>query len=182
MSVTEALVPSQDTLKDFLAEVKKIQDDFDATRPPWWRWLAASTWSIERGTMLSHVAAKYGQDLKPIEPEIVELVVNEAQKQLIRSSCVEKKEKDKRVKFNFHKIFSFTENQTYIKISFVIKSGNEFKISRVFCIGFEEITVVTGLSIDEQKFFSAKITSGDAWSKDVKFHVHSEDDVSFLFK
>ena len=86
------------------------------------------------------------------------------------------------IEFDYCKIFRYAKEANYINISFVIKKGVKLAISETFSIHYQQIAVFTDGSEGEPvKFRGLKNSMRGSWLDNVEFHVHSEEDVKFLF-
>ena len=91
MITGEALVLAQPSVSDFLTEVKKVQDEFEAIRPGKLQIFARRSWRQARNQRMVLIAKKYVKiDDNEKIPFINTEIVEEAKDGLIRASCVEK--------------------------------------------------------------------------------------------
>ena len=93
---TQVLATTNSSVRDFLTEIGKISQEFDAIKPPGYHFIAIRAWRMEREAKIAEIVKKYA---KPEEAEALVTVVQSlapsntevlpvAGRQLIKATCM----------------------------------------------------------------------------------------------
>ena len=189
MSVaTQALVPANSSVADFLAEVGTITRECERTRPSKLSFRALERWRQDKNRQIVQITKQYAgnnqnalalsnnEGISPVDTETLE----EASGHIIKVTCAAKKATKNTIKIEDFRIFNF-DKKSYLTISFVKKdSRGVIKISPAYGINFDDISIFTDVPTDKPVWLIGERGNGP-WLKNVEFHVHSEDDMRFLF-
>src|SRR3989344_4449914 len=177
MSVeTQALVPANSSVADFLAEIGRVIRECESSKPSRLSFMALKKWRQDKSRQIALVPSGNG-DISSVDIEALE----EADGHIIKATCAAEKAREKMVRIENFRVFKIKSGESYFLISFIVKdSQGMIKISPTYKIEYQSISVFVNVSADRPVFVVLRPQSNNKYWHQIEFHVHSENDMKFL--
>ncbi|OGN10646.1 MAG: hypothetical protein A3J46_05570 [Candidatus Yanofskybacteria bacterium RIFCSPHIGHO2_02_FULL_41_11] len=190
MSVeTQALVPANSSVADFLAEIGRVIRECESSKPSRLSFMALKKWRQDKSRQIAEVTNRYAGnsqnalvpsgngDISSVDIEALE----EADGHIIKATCAAEKAREKMVRIENFRVFKIKSGESYFLISFIVKdSQGMIKISPTYKIEYQSISVFVNVSADRPVFVVLRPQSNNKYWHQIEFHVHSENDMKFL--
>lgn len=182
---------------EFFTELNRVNKEFAAIKPSALRFWAVASWSCDRIKRIQELIQKHAglgsmdaETLRQIESNELQVIdpktVKEVSVSLVKATCAEKLAREKMLHIVIYKIFKFDKGASYMSISFVERaSKTELRITKSIKFAYHDLSILTDAKEGELISLTAIKTNeyGDLiYVENVKFHVHSESEVEFLFE
>ena len=192
---TQTLATTNSSVRDFLTEIGKISQEFDAIKPPGYHFSAVRVWRRERDVQIAEIVKKYAkpeeaealvtvaQSLAPSNTEVLPV----ASRQLIKQTCMLEEARKRHIRVEFKKIYSLEKRLDRILVKFIeVISEKGIRISSfLYDMKLNSLSVFTDLDQDKPLYFTAEkideSVNGWVQLKNVEFHFHSEEEAKFLW-
>ena len=189
MSVeTQALVPANSSVADFLAEIGRVIRECESSKPSRLSFMALKKWRQDKSRQIAEVTNRYAGnsqnalvpsgngDISSVDIEALE----EADGHIVKATCAAKATAEKMIRIDDFRVFGLEEGN-YFTISFIVKdSQGMIKISPTYKIEYQSISVFVNVSADRPVFVVLRPQSNNKYWHQIEFHVHSENDMKFL--
>ena len=186
---TQELAPKS-SVREFFAELERVDKESKQTRPFWLNLPRFLDWKRNRGKLIAEITRRYaeldsGISLSDKNFSLVNVdssTLKEAGGHLIKATCMADKEAKKRFRHDFEKIFKYDKGCSRIDLIFILKEGKSFSFSCTYNVLYTELHFSVDVDQDKNRWFSGEWANNDGFLHIKKFelHVRSEDEVKFL--
>lgn len=182
MSSMESSVPINTSIREFLAEIWSIDKEFNSSKPSRLRPLLFNNWRRDRRKKIFELMKKYAELVPAAAPIANTEVLEEANRQLIKATCVLEKESKNFFRHNFDKILTHSLYESHVRIKFVIRDDKTLTFSDDYKIWYKNLKIIADVPDKDPNWFSGRWHCDNTWIDEFELHVHSENDVAFLLK